>query len=74
MMTRDQFVAKAARAAEKTLGLPDGWWGTWREVRGPFGQRVSWSTSRRCWNVWKRGMLISRHDSRDFAISKARKL
>lgn len=72
-MTRKEFEAKAIREAEKALGVPAGWWGTWRDVRGPRGVRVRYS-GRFTWTLSQRGKRISKHDSRSFAITKARKL
>lgn len=72
-MTRQQFIDKAVRAAERKLIIPFGWWGTWRDVHGPAGQRVRFSGL--CWVVSSahRG-VIGRYESRAGAIGKARKL
>ena len=40
-MTREKFIDSAVREAERKLGVPAGWWGTYRDVRGPGGRRVS---------------------------------
>lgn len=73
-MTRayDKFVADAKLAATRKLGIPRDWWGVWRSVYGPNGTRVFFSSGG--WTVTHGGVRISRHDSRTFAISKARKL
>lgn len=70
-MTRAQFIVKATREAERNLRIPPGWWGTWNDVTNGAA-RVKFSGS--CWTVSIRGKRISRHDSRAFAISKARAL
>jgi hypothetical protein len=76
-MTREQFIERATRAAERSIAAPPGWWGTWRDVRGPDGQRVHFSTG--VWQIARasvsrpgKWIRISRHDSRAFAIRKAR--
>lgn len=78
-MTKEDFDAKALRAAERAIGVPPGWWGTWRDVRGPLGQRVyfssgAWVVARSSISFPGRWLRRSRHDSRSFAIGKARKL
>jgi len=76
-MTRKDFEKKAIKTAERDLGVPAGWWGTLRDVQGPEGQRVQFMREGRCGGHWKislRGKLVSRHDSRAFAIRKATKL
>lgn len=70
-MTRNQFIDKATRAAERSLGVPAGWWGTHQDVTNGT---VRVTFTKRWWRVSKMGRTISRHDSRSFAISKARKL
>ena len=72
MMTRKQFVEQAVREHERRNSLPEGWWGSWRSIYGPNGQAVRFSGH--AWIVRLRGVLVSRHDSRDWAIAKARKL
>jgi len=69
---RRYFVEAAVRPAEEALGVPPGWWGSYRDVAGPDGQRVR--LSRGTWIVRFRGKLVSRHDSRSYAIKAARKL
>lgn len=76
-MTRQQFIDRATRDAERALHVPPGWWGTYRDVRGPDDQRVhfsggAWTVARA--SVSKSGswLRISRHDSRTFALRKAR--
>lgn len=71
-MTRPEFVERATRDAEKKLSIPRGWWGTWRDVSGPNGQRVLFSAG--VWTVSLNGVRISRHDSRPFALRKAAKI
>lgn len=69
-MTREKFIDSAVREAERKLGVPAGWWGTYRDVRGPGGRRVYFGNG---WAVSIRGKVISRHDSRAGAIAKARR-
>lgn len=73
-MTRQSFVEKVIRDAERRLGLPKRWWGdSWSNVYSPDGLRIKFSGS--CWVVRSRnGKIISRHDSRESAIRKARTL
>ena len=71
-MTRAQFEERAIREAEKRLGIPVGWWGTYSNVFGPAGERVYFYAPG--WTVKFRGQMVSRHDSRAYAIAKARKL
>lgn len=73
-MTRKQFLEKAARAEERRLKIPAGWWGGYTDIRGPNGERVRFSAHGRYWLITFNGGQVSRHDSRAFAISKARKL
>lgn len=89
MMTRKEFEAKAVRDAERKLGVPPGWWGTYTGVTNGC-VRVMFSSHSRAWVVSRldfdddklvRGVrggavwrVVSKHDSRSFAISKARKL
>ena len=71
-MTRGQFEERAIRQAEKRLGIPAGWWGTYSDVWGPAGEHVY--LNRFIWAVSLHGRLVSRHDSRAYAIAKARKV
>lgn len=71
-MTRAQFEDRAIREEEKRLGIPAGWWGTYRKISGPRGEEVNFTG--RCWAVRLDHRLISRHDSRAFAIRKAQRL
>lgn len=74
-MTRRQFEEAAVRIAERNLGLPPGWWGTYRDVHGPAGERVlKRQRGLSGWIVSFRGEVVSLHDSRSGAIAKARKL
>ena len=74
-MTRKQFVARAVKEAERRLGVPPGWWGTYDDVRGPGGVRVRLINRRSGrWTVRVGKRLVSKHDSRAFAIKKARGL
>lgn len=73
-MTREEFVTKAVRAAEKDLGIPAGWWGTHRDVHSPDGHRVRHSAHSRAWILSLNGRKVSSHDSRAVAILKARRL
>lgn len=71
-MTREQFVARATRVAERALHLPPGWWGTYRDIHGPLGQRVLWSSG--AWTVSSCGDRVGRYGTRTYALAKARKL
>jgi hypothetical protein len=71
-MTRAQFVARAVRAAERELRIPRGWWGTWRDFANGKVRVHLVGTWR--WHVTRRGVLVSKHDSRSGAIGKAAKL
>lgn len=72
-MTRKEFEKKAIRAAEKTLHLPAGWWGSWRDFRSPDMVRVRFSRDH--WRVLDRlGNIVSKHDNRSGAIVKAKKV
>jgi len=73
-MKREEFVKKAVRAAERKLKIPSGWWGTFADVHGPRGIHVKFSASRTCWVIYQHGDRVSLHDSRDWAILKAKKL
>lgn len=70
-MTLSEFTKRALRAEQQRLRIPPGWWGTYQDVTNGT-VRVRFTGS--CWRISCAGMTISRHDSRDFAISKARKL
>lgn len=70
-MTRVQFVAKAVREYERRMRFPSGWWGTWRDIHGPRGVRIRANGG--VWTLSKNGKLVSRHDSREFAIKKGRR-
>ena len=72
-MTRKQFEAKAIREAERMLGVPAGWWGTWQHVQGPGNVHVRHGFSNR-WTIRQGTVLVSRHDSRSGAIAKASRL
>lgn len=69
-MTREHFVARAVRDEERRLDLPVGWWGTYREIYGPDGIRVRFSGQ--AWVVRSGDLIVSRHDSRHYAITKAK--
>jgi hypothetical protein len=71
-VTRDEFRARAVRAAERELDVPAGWWGTWRDVTNG-AVRVRF-TRGEAWEVSCAGMRISIHDRREGAIRKASKL
>lgn len=72
-MTRKEFEKKAIREAEKTLGVPEGWWGNWRHVQGPKGVEVKFLAGGG-WALKQKGKIVSKHDSRSFAIGKGKKL
>lgn len=69
-MTKKEFEAKAVRDAEKRLEVPHGWWGTWKTIYGPHGERVT--CSRGVWIIRCGKLLIGRSDSRASAIRRAR--
>ena len=71
--SRREFVAKSVRAAERRLGVPAGWWGTWKHVRSPYGN-VEVKFSGGCWTIRHRDKTVSCLISRSFAIKKAVKL
>jgi len=68
-MTRKAFEAKAIREAERKLGLPLQWWGSYTDVHGPLGRRVRFSGN--AWVFSINGKVVSKHDSRSSAIKKA---
>jgi hypothetical protein len=68
----ERFCAKAVREAERRLQVPPGWWGTWLHVQGPNGVAVRFAGN--AWILRQNGVIVSKHDSRPFAISKGRKL
>lgn len=75
MMTRAEFTVFAIKAAERALQVPPGWWGTWRDVTNGIERvrlsRDAWVLSTtRGQGTRSRARVISRHDSRAFAISK----
>lgn len=72
-MTRTQFVEMAIREMEREIGVPakSGWWGTYRDVTNGI-HRVR--LVRDAWVLSYYNNVISRHASKKFAISKARKL
>jgi hypothetical protein len=72
-MKIEEFEKRAIRKAQRSLGIPDGWWGTREIVEGPGGVRVSW-TRNGVWIIRVYGKIISKHNSRSFAIAKAKKL
>lgn len=72
-MTRTEFERRAVRDAEQRIGVPAGWWGTARKIYGPNGVTV-FSNPGCTWTVRRYGALVSRHDSRSYAIQKARRL
>lgn len=73
MNSREDFVNRAVRNAEKRVCVPAGWWGVYRHVRGPNGVEVRRNRAGG-WVLRQHGKLISKHDSRWFAINKARRL
>lgn len=70
-MTRDEFVLKSVRAAEREISVPSGWWGTYRDVTNGIA-RVRFS--RDCWVISTDGKVVARHGSRECAIRKAASL
>ena len=70
---KKKFIERAVREQEKRDSFPPGWVGTWRDVYGPRGERVYFSTSARVWMFAWRGNPISRHNNRDGAFTKAKK-
>lgn len=73
-MTRAKFIEKAVRAAERTLDIPAGWWGTYLKIDGPRGERVRFSQTWSEWSVVNRDGRKSWHDGRAAAIRAARKV
>lgn len=57
-MTRKQFEAKAIREAERKIGAPPGWWGTYRDLSGPGGVRVRKASM--SWTLRKNGKFIAK--------------
>lgn len=72
-MTRKQFEKKAIREAERRIGAPAGWWGTWRHLHGPGGIVVR-ALPGGVWSIQQDGVLVSKHDSRAYALRKAVRL
>ena len=72
-MTRKQFEERAIRSKEQLLGIPCGWWGTYNDVTDG-SRRVHRSRGGGTWIVSLDGKIVSRHDSRCFAIRKAARL
>jgi hypothetical protein len=72
MRTREQFVARAVKDYERRLGIPEGWWGDYQNIQSPGGVTVRFTGA--CWVVRSGGALVSKHDSREGAIRKARAL
>lgn len=72
-MTKKQFEALAIRDSQRRLAVPEGWWGTWRDVtNGDF--RVKFGGRGDTWTVRSGSKIVSKHYSRASAIAKARKL
>lgn len=69
-MTREQFITKAIRTAERLLLVPPGWWGTWADRRGPNGARVTIAQAG-SYVAWRRGKKIGAYDTRATAIKHA---
>ena len=69
VLARMKFASRVARDAERALGAPPYWWGTWRDLRGPGGERVFFSSG--AWTAVMRDGSKSRHESRKYAIRKA---
>ena len=73
ILSKLDFARKALRAYEKSLGLPEGWWGdTWRHVYGPHGISIVFRAGG-AWAFKVGKKLISKHDSRIVAIRAAKK-
>lgn len=70
-MTKREFAFKALRAYERHLGIPFGWWGTYRDFTNG-GLRVLFGST--TWTLSARGKVISRYDSRAGAINRARRM
>ena len=73
MKTRQDFIERAIRDAERRFALPRDWWGTWTEIHAPLPSKVVLRWSARCWVLRDGSGGVSRHDSRANAIAKARK-
>lgn len=71
-MTRDEFIARAVKSAERDLGVPAGWWGTWRDITNGIA-RVRFASGK-VWEVSLDGKRISLHARREGAIRQASKL
>ncbi len=73
VMTRKAWETKALREAERKLGVPEGWWGTYVQIETPHGIRVRFSG--RDWIVRNReGAVVTRRSTRTSAIAAAKKL
>lgn len=70
-MTREQWLTRVVRAAELSIRVPPGWWGTWNDVTNGV-RRVRFAG--RVWRVSIGSAKISDHDSRANAIRKAVRL
>jgi hypothetical protein len=71
-VTRSEFIARAVRAAERAIEVPQGFFGVWRDVTNGV-VRVRFTRSDE-WEVSRAGMRISLHSLREGAIRKASKL
>ena len=81
LVTREQFIARAVKDAERTIDAPPGWWGIWRDMRGPNGERVRFAPGVRphgalndAWTATNRDGSKSRHGSRAAAVKAAVKI
>lgn len=73
-MTKKQFIERAIRRAEKDIGAPPGWWGTWRDLTNGKA-RIRFSTHSMKWVLSDgSGHIVSKHFSRGSAIAKARRI
>lgn len=70
-MTLREFERKAIKAARTRLEIPNGWWGEWSDITNGV---VRVKRNGLVWTIVRRGKVISRHDSRTFAIAKARRI
>lgn len=71
-MTEKQWIKKVLRAEQKRLKIPEGWWGTWRDICGPHGVRVRLSSGGfNVWTVRKYNKKIFVGESRAYALKRA---
>lgn len=74
-MTRKQFETQAIRDAQRRIGVPIGssWYGTYRDITSAGGFRIRCS-GYIAWTLRRGGKIVSCHDSKAGALTKAKKL